>query len=235
MPRTVSLTNITEDIRQRCDLPTFSTTTFITSTAVTRMINESLQSLYSVIADAYGDGYFTTSASVTASANTATSNLPSDFLRLVSLVWNRGTDDIVPLREASVDDYPLAQYAARAWDAPLYRLRQSTILWLPKPNATYTLTMEYVQSPADLSAGGDTFDGGPGWAEWVALDVARKIFERQEKDARDFAAERGRVEVMIRSQAPSRQETQYDQVRDAWDAESMGTRELRNFLWRGGL
>ena len=60
MPRSVTLTNLTEDIRQRADLPTFSTTTFITSTAVTRMINQSLQALYSLVMHAFGDGYFTT-------------------------------------------------------------------------------------------------------------------------------------------------------------------------------
>lgn len=231
MARSVSLTNITEDIRQRADLPTFSSTTFVTDTAVTRMINQSLQALYSLIMGAYGDGYFVKSAAMSASA--ATSNLPTDFLRMVSLVWLRGTDDIVPVLEAEADDYAYAQYAARAWDAPRYRLRHSTIVWLPSPSTTYSLNIEYVYAPADLSAGGDTFDGGPGWDEWVALDVCRKIREREEKDASDFVRERARVEAMILSQSPYRQETQHKQVRDSWDA-PMGGHALRQWLWRGG-
>ena len=234
MPRSVTLTNLTEDIRQRADLPTFSTTTFITSTAVTRMINQSLQALYSLVMNAFGDGYFTKTGSLTATANTATTSLPSDFLRMVALVWNRGTDDIIPVLEADAEDgYVRASYAARSWDSPRYRLRHSALVWVPMPIATQTLTIEYVYAPADLSSGSDTFDGGPGWDEWVALDVCRKIREREEKDASDFVRERARVEAMILTQSPYRQETQNKQIRDVWGSEALGTRDLRNRMWRG--
>ena len=197
MARNVTLTNLREDVRQRCDLPAYSTSTFITETAVTRMINVSLQSLYAKLMEAWGEGYFTTSASLATVADTATTALPSDFVKLTKLVWLRGTDDVVDVHLAQSDDYGFTQWASRAWDRPLYRLRQGTILWVPKPNQVYNLVCEYVQAPADLSSGGDTFDAGPGWDEYVVLDVARKVFERQDKDARHFIAARNEVERNI--------------------------------------
>lgn len=233
MARSVSLDDLREDIRQRCDLPAFSTDTAITTSAVTRMINVSLQAFYARLMEAWGEGYFTTSTTLTALATQPAVNLPSDFLKLVSLHWVRGTDDIVPVQLAQADDYRLASYDARTWTCPKYRLRHDSILLLPTPSDTYTLYIEYVQLPADLSAGSDTFDAGPGWDEWVVLDASRKIFERQQKDAQHFLMGREDVERNVLTLSPHRTETENVVVRDAYSP--TGTRELRDWLIGGGL
>jgi hypothetical protein len=214
MARNVTLTAITEDVRQRLDLDSFSADTHVTSTAVTRMINTSLQSLYSLLMRSWGEGYFTTSDTITTTADIATTSLPSDFVKLIALYWVRGTNDIVPIQEASHDLRIMTQWSSRAWELPRYRLRHSTLQWVPKPNSAYTVALEYVYSPADLSAGSDTFDAGPGWDEWVVLDVCRKIREKSEKDPTEFLAERARVESNILAVSPYRSETSNHIIRD---------------------
>lgn len=234
MGRNVQLSELREDVRQRCDLPTFTSSTFITTDAVTRMINVSLQTLYSRLMEAWGEGYFSKSGNITANIDNATSDLPADFLKMVSAHWLRGTDDIVPMREASIDDLRFAQFASREWSSPRYRLRTNTILWVPTPSVEYEVAVEYVYAAPDLSADDDTFDAGPGWDEYVVLDVCRKVFERQEKDAQHFIAARNEVERNIITLSPHRSETENHVVRESPDDRMWGTRDLRDMLWRDG-
>lgn len=233
MGRSVALSTIREDIRQRCDLPTFSATTYVTTAAVNRMINTSLQGLYSLLMQAWGEGYFTTSTTLTTSAGAGTTSLPTDFLKLINLLWVRGTDDVVTISEAQHDERLLTQWSARTWTAPKYRLRHSTLQWVPPPSAVYNLVIEYVYAAPDLSADDDPFDAGPGWDEWVVLDVCRKIRQREEKDATEFQAERERVEANILVLSPQRSETSNRVIRDLSET-TLGVRELRDRMWRDG-
>jgi hypothetical protein len=231
--RTVRLLDLKEDIRQRCELPVFSTGTYITTASVERMINVSLHGLYSLMIQAWGEGYFTDRDTIVTSAGARTTSLPANFLKLVRVMWLRGTDDIVPVPEASVDERDYGEFAARAWDAPKYRLHFNALYWLPTPNALYTLAIDYVYQPDDLTDDYDTTDVGPGWDEWVVLDCCRKIYERQEKDPQLFMLERNRVEQNILAVSPHRAQSENSVVRDA-EEHLLGQRALRDYLWRNG-
>ena len=234
MARLVQLQDIREDVRQRCDLDTFSATSYVTATAVNRMINTSIHALRSLLMQAWGEGYFTKQAALSTVADTATTALPSDFSKMVTLVWKRGKDDIVPVFEAQIDEYSFTIFDSRTWDLPRYRLRENEILWFPNPDDVYNLFLEYVYHPADLSLDTDTFEAGPNWEEWVVVDVCRKVFEREEKNTQPWMMERARVEELILSTSPYRSETSNHHIREIDDEPRYGTRELRNLLWRNG-
>jgi hypothetical protein len=233
MARLVALSAVREAVRQRYDLPDFSTSTFVTLVAVNSAINESLQALYAILLDAWGDDYFTKLTSVSTTANQGYTAYPTNFLRLQGIAWQRGTDDYVPLERASVDDMPDMMLSARAWTTtrPKYRLTLDGIRWTPAPNAVYTVWLHYVQLPAALSADGDTFDAGPSWDEWVVMDVCAKIAQREEKSIAEWLAKRSDVEARIKSQAPGRDEWQPEQVRDiAGYGSRLGDQDYRNAL-----
>jgi hypothetical protein len=220
-----------EAIRVRYDLPTFSTTTWLTTSAVNAMINSSVQALSAILMESYGDNYYTTSASLTTTANTGTTSLPTRCYKVLQFWWVRGTDDIVKVERGNADDLRYANYAARSWDQmrPRYRLQgTSTVQWLPIPSQAYTVACDYVQLPAELSADGDTFEAGPSWEEFVVADVCRKIAAREEKDISQWMAERGDAEARIRSQAPERDEGEALAVRDTWNPYGLSDYDLRN-------
>jgi hypothetical protein len=230
--RTVSLTTITEDIRQRCDLPTFTSSTFITSTAVTRFINVSLQRLYGLLQQVHGEEYF--AKSTTLSPSSATTALPSDFLRVLKMLWLRGTNDIVEVPRAKLDELYWTQESAQAWTSPRYRLQGTNVLWHPVPNQTYSVKLFYVYAPADLASGSDTFDAGPGWEEFVVADVCRMIDERQDKPTQTWLAMLGDAERRIREQAP-RHDGDGLQIRDVMGREyARGDRAYRDWLTTRG-
>lgn len=231
MARTVTFANLRTAIQARYDLPAFSTTTWLTTSQVNTMINASVQALSAMLIEAYGDNYYTTSSSLTTTSGVNLTSLPTRCYKLLTLWWVRGTDDIVKVSRGNLDDLRLANYASKSWSEykPRYRLQgTSSVQWLPTPNAAYTVTCDYVQLPAELSADGDTFEAGPGWEEWCVADVCRKIAAREEKDITSWMGERADAEARIRAQAPERDEGEALSVRDTFNPYGMSDYELRN-------
>ena len=234
MARTVTFSTLREAVRTRYDLPTFSTNSWLKTADVNAMIVTSAQALAGMLIEAYGDNYFTTSATITTTPSTGTTALPTRCYKVLQFWWVRGSDDVVKIQRGSVDDLKLASFSARSWDeyGPRYRLQGTgNVQWLPTPSNAYTVACDYVQLPADLSADGDTFEAGPGWEEWLIADVCRKISAREEKDISSWMAERGDAEARIRSQAPERDEGEALSVRDTWSPHgNMSDHEFRNRL-----
>lgn len=231
MARTVTFANLRTAIQARYDLPTFSTSTWLTTSQVNTMIVSSVQALSAMLIEAYGDNYYTSSSTLTTTADLELSSLPERCHKLLALWWVRGTDDIVKISRGNMDDLRLANYASKSWSEyrPRYRLSgTSAVQWLPAPNAAYTVTCDFVQLPAELSAEDDEFEAGPGWEEWCVADVCRKIASREEKDIAAWMAERADAEARIRAQAPERDEGDALCVRDTFNAYGMSDYELRN-------
>lgn len=216
--RQVDLSSLRSSVQLRYDLPAFSTTTKPTTAQVNTLINQSVQRLAALLISSFGDDYFTTTASTPTVANTSTTTLPSDFYKLRSLIWLRSTDDPVEIKRASLNDYEQdSLLAARTWSDtwPTYRFQgASTVRWLPTPNAVYTVTCTYVQTPAILSSDGDDVDVGPGWEEWIVQDVCVRIAQTFEEDPSVYIAERNDCERRIALQAPQRDPYAPRQIRD---------------------
>jgi hypothetical protein len=235
MSRSVSLTEVREEIRLRYDLPSFTSTTFITTTAVNSFINQSLQAYYAILLECFGDNYFAESSTITTNDGVALSSVPSRFTKLLSLHWLRGTNDAVKLFPASAFEMGLYSLGAVSWNdyAPRYRLSGAAFEWFPIPNAAYSVRCDYMGLPANLSADADFFDGGNGWEEWVVLDVCRKIAGKEEKDPSTWLAERADVEQRIRKQAPDRDEGEPLVLRDASRSGGESAYQRRNRLTSG--
>lgn len=235
MARNVTLSNVREAIRTRYELPTFSSSTWVTTTQINALINASLQALYGMLIEAYGDNYFTESTTLTTTADVNTTSLPSGSYKLVALWWVRGTDDVVRIRRADVDDMRLAYYSSKDWNAygPKFRLLgASSIQWLPTPSAAYDVRCVHVKLPSDLSADGDTFEAGAGWEEWVVNDVCAMLAAREEKDPSLYLQKRADAETRIRQQAPERDEGSPLQIRDTWHPYVLGDYDIRNRVTR---
>lgn len=236
MSRSITLSEIREEIRVRYDLPSFSTTTFITTTAVNSLINQSLQAYYAILLECFGDNYFAESTTITTDDDTALSSLPSRFTKLLSLHWLRGTNDVVKILPANATEIGLYSLGSVAWTnySPRYRLSGNAIEWFPTPNAAYSVRCDYMALPSNLSADTDFFDGGNGWEEWVVLDVCRKIAGKEEKDPSTWIAERNDVEARIRKQAPDRDEGEPLVLRDAsrrWESDYERRNRLTGGSW----
>lgn len=233
MGRLVTFSEIRNHVAERYDLPTFSSSGWSTLTNINRHINESLQRFHAMLAECYGDNYLLTNFATATSPNVALTSLPSDFYKLSALSWRKSADSAIPIRRGNVDDLRKATMTPRAWSNPKFVLTGSTITWCPVPDAAYTVDIWYQALPADLVSDSDVFDAGPGWLEWVVLDVCRKLASREQKDPSVWLAELSQAESLVRSQAPDRAETDSPCVRDVIRRRGFGDLEIRDLITYG--
>jgi len=234
--RTITFATLREAIRTRYDLPTFSTTSKPSTLQINAMINASASRFSGMLCAAYGDDYFTTTATLATTASVATTALPTGFYKLRSLIWLRGADDPVVVRRASIDDYArLSLLTARAWTSEMPRYRftvGSVVTWLPTPSAVYSVACTYSKTPVDLSADGDTAEVGPGWDEWLVNDVCVKIAQMREEDPSVYMSERADLERHVMSESVDRDESEPSAVRDVSRRGLMGDHQLRDWITR---
>lgn len=229
MSNTVTLSTVREDIRERMQLPAFSTTSAVTLAAVNRLINKALRSYAALRTELYGDGYQVSQTSLTATALTPTTALPTGCNSVQKLYWLRSALDPVEVRKADVDGYAEFLRGQKAWSAPRYRLEGDQIVWIPEPIATYTVYCIYTLVPTDLVNDSDSFDGGFEGDEWVACWVCIRLAQREKRDddiAR-YTAYLQDCEQRIRTHAANRSETEADQIRDSF-GRSLDTYALRD-------
>lgn len=214
--RSVTLLDLKNAVLDRYDLPAYASTGFVSTTGITRTINASLQAFYALLVECYGSEYFDATATISTIAGVSVTSLPSRFYKLRSLVWIRGTDDIVPVPRINQEEVYLGAYDPQSWStyAPRYAVQGQAVRWYPTPNAVYSLSMSYAALPDDLAEDTDAFDGGAGHEEWVVAEVCRRIALREDKDPSVFLYERDVVERRIRTQASERDEAEPMILRD---------------------
>ena len=76
------------------------------------------------------------------------------------------------------------------------------------------MTMYYIPAPTTLVSDSDTFDGICGYEEWIILDVARKCFMKDDRDASQILAERTKVEDELAKEISFRDAANSERVCD---------------------
>lgn len=194
----VSLSTLREKIRERYDLPTFSTTSFVTTSLINEMTNEAVESLYMILMESRPDEYCTYEETISVSANATTFDTSTltaaSFVDMRRLYWLRSANDPVVVEAGTIDDFHQRSEAATSWDLrPKYYLMRDLLYWLPVPNAARSLRIVYVGLPTALAADGDTVKLQPGWDQWLVYDVCAKIALKEEGDPSTWIALRDRV------------------------------------------
>lgn len=176
-------------------------------------INASVRALYARLADG-GAEFLVTSSTLYTTSGVSSYTLPSDFWQLRSLVWRRGTRDVVSL--GRFEDRERALLENQRWTEcrPKYRLEDvafggaPTLEILPAPDADdYEIRVGYIPDPPSFVDGVMTF--APGMDEWIVLDVTCRVLASEETDVGVWAQLRD--DVWSREIVPSL--TQRDQAR----------------------
>ena len=206
MASSVTLAQLRLDARLYADQRPGSTTSFITETELTRLVNGKIRQLYDLLIEARGSDYYADEDTISIVSGTSRYNLPSDFYQLASVTLEWSTNDfelmfpIGTARERIEYQGQLGTEIWSRWARKGYRLRASQLEFLPEPNTSVTCRIQYVPVFTDLSADGDTFDGINGWEKMVALGVAMEMRTIEKRPSSDLAGMYGeqmaRIETM---------------------------------------
>lgn len=193
----------------------------IPSSRMNDIVNSSMRDLYDQILSSYGDEYFATSTDIAVDTSTDTYDLPQNFYKIISMdatVAGR----VINLVKYNPEERNLYQQFG-IWDpyTPIrYRILGGTfqtvpqVRFIPNPSGDYTVSMRYVPSPPRLSQDDDFIDEQNGWADYIEVDGAIHLLDREETDTTMLRMERDRIVQRIMSMAPQRDLSRPDRVHD---------------------
>lgn len=200
----VSAQDLIDRARERTD--SVGSTFYTDATELLEWCSESYKELYDWMVTCYGPAYFVTVSTVSATASTATTALPSGFLKLLRL--DVAFDGIrVPLKPFSLSDAVLDN-TAHTWDRGVdirYHIEGTNLRWHPIPKSTTTVNIFYVPTPTILSTLATNIDAtAEQWQEYIVVDLAIKMRTKEESDVSALLAEKAMLRQRIEQTAPPR-------------------------------
>lgn len=227
MPVSIEAQDVLDAVAFRCHLPAFASGEFISATEALTLLNSSARRLSGLVSRLYGDLYWASSITLTTQADIDILSMPSDFHTLTSVHWING-NDAVEMQRADVHEYSAVSKNWNDVDVPRFRLEGAGVLVLvPTPSAAYSVRVAYASVGVLFASASDTFNGLPGWDEWLTLDMCQRIREREQKPADEFIRDRLELEAQMKEQASQRDRYTAVQVRDATGALNTVTRFKR--------
>jgi hypothetical protein len=202
----VTLAQLRLDARLYADQRPGSSTSFITESELTGLVNRKIRELYDMLVAARGSDYYATESTIAIVSGTSRYSLPADFYELssITLEWTSNDHELMfpvgSVRERIHYEGVLPQNCWSRYSPKGYRLRAAQIEFLPVPTGDVTARLQYVPVFTALSADGDTFDGINGWEKMVALGVAMEMREIEKRPSSTLANMYGeqlaRIEAM---------------------------------------
>ena len=195
-----TLAQLRNQARSRADMEDDGN--FVDDAEANDYVNESVSSLFDILADGDSSQTFAVSAPVLSQIGTNAYALPGDFYKLLSLDLFIG-GRYIPAVPADV-----RQMASLAADPPqkedlryILRFDMSTggrfVYVFPEVDPS-ALSVVYIPEPTVLVSDTDTFEGMNNWVEFVVVDAALKMLQKQEQETGPLQASRDRLVRRIR-------------------------------------
>jgi hypothetical protein len=223
----ITLAQIKTQARQRADM---ENNNFISEPELTSYINNSIAELHDILIEAYASDYGIVTSTINIVNGQKSYALPADFyvLKGVDIKLN-DSQDFLTLRAFNFNERN--RYSELGvWDLAgvsnvRYRIIGNQIVFTPKPDRIAEVKLWYVPIAQKLVQDTDSFNDLNSFIEYVIVDVAIKMKEKQEDDVSVLAAQKVALEKRIRDRA---------NIRDAGQAPSISDiyAEGDDYYWR---
>jgi hypothetical protein len=184
MASSVTLAVLVADARRYADM---TGDEFRGDTEIERMVNQKLAEFYDLLVSARGQDYYITSAALSVVSGTASYSLPTDFyqLKTLTLEWSATNQEPVQPVNSVAGRIPLLNHNSWAqWGPKGYRIRGTTVEFLPTPTSAVTCRVQYIPTFTPLTnvtpGTTDVFDCINGWEKLITLGVAMELMEMEE-------------------------------------------------------
>ncbi len=180
---------------------------YITTTELNALINTSYAELYGTLVR-YGMHRDEELATVVTDGN-VNYQLPADIYSVLAVYRVEGNGTRVYLTR---HDHRVRPNQARTQaKAHTYRVVGANMEFNPVPSSG-TYEMLYIPVPGEMTADDDLIDGVLGWEEYVVIDVAIKLKQKEDSDPALLMAERERLLRRIQEEARDEEMSESGQV-----------------------
>jgi hypothetical protein len=212
----VTLASMREQARQRADMVNSE---FCSDAEINQYINNSAAELYDLLVSVNED-YFVSSTpqSISVTSGTDSYDLAADFYKAlgVDLYLNGSWVTMKPFMFAERN-----AYQGMMFDMPFrYRIRGGKISFVPVPSGNHTVQIWYIPRFTALASDAATFDGINGWEEYVIVDAAIKMLQKEESDVSVLLAQKEALKARINTMAANRDSGSPQRIVDVEELES---------------
>lgn len=200
--------SLRDQARQRADMVNSK---FCTDSEIDGYINKAAKKLYNFLVEAYPE-YFLADNPFTINlvAGTDAYALPADFFKAFGVDWVSGTTRL-PLKPFMWSERARFGTSAQP-QAMRYRLQRGKIRFRPPPASTGQIDLWYIPTLADMVSDSDTFDGINGFEEYIVLDAAITMLDKEESDSVKLTNDRDKIEADLRSIAANRDQAAPERI-----------------------
>lgn len=216
MASLVTLQELRDSCRARADMQNSG---FIQDSELDAYINSSARELYDLLTTKFED-YYLTSSSFTVTFPTTSFAVPSDFYKLRGVdifVGNSYYETAQPFtfQERNLQQNPIVFPFAQT-SGYLYQLRAGNIHFLNNQYSSGTITgrIWYIPRMTKLVDATDTFDGINGWEEYIIINTAIKMLQKEESDTSVLLALKKEMKERIEETAANRDAGSPERVTD---------------------
>jgi len=234
----VTLLSMRTQARQRADMVG---STFISDSELNSYINNSVAELHDIMIQAYGSEYIVSTALYTLPSftDTAMGIAPfdlayydiatvvgaSDFYKLVGIdarVNNVNWSTLSPINWNERNRMQRYGGAGGMWFTPLrYRLMGAKLYITPVPSVPLSIRLWYIPTAPILSADGDTLLDLNAYSEYVVVDAAIKMMQKEESDVSVLMAQKVALKRRIEEAANNRDVGKGDSISDIYAEDDM--------------
>ena len=199
---TVTLTELKTRSRERADM---ENSTFISDSELRSYINKGYASYYDMIVKAYGEDYFSKNQTITTLSDTESYSLNSDFYKILLVEVKISTNRYSPIKPFEFTD--------------LNRVINKV------PSQGREVKITYAPTYEKFILDTDSRDFVNGWEEYVVVQAALSMKDKEESDVRVLLADKQELQARIISSAPDR-DTAFPQTIS--DVATYGSEEINN-------
>jgi hypothetical protein len=169
----ISVSTLVTRCKQRADM---EHSTFISDSEILTYINSSYQELYDILVSSFQDYYVSNASLIITSGNTFA--LPSDFYKMLGLDYDIG-GTYYQLRRYNFNE---RNQNTNYRTGKQYRIQGNNVNIEPSGEAIGTYKLYYIPAANILTSASSTIDNCNGWEEYIVLDTAIKMKEKEESD-----------------------------------------------------
>lgn len=191
----------------------------VSDSEILAYINASYLEFYDMLVTSFGEDYFTAKATIPVDGTSQEYSLPDGTLYSAAPAFYKGLlvegstnpsngSAWITLKKFNLSEknrYNLANQAlVTGYFWPKYRLHGSKLLLQPVPAAGLTLRLWYAPKLTPLANANDVLEDWGGWLEYVVVDAAIKVLQKQERDVSVLAGRKNALKARIEHAAANR-------------------------------
>lgn len=214
----ITLVELRTQSRQRADM---ENSNFVSDSELNNYINNSIAELHDILIQAYDSDYYIETSEFQTVSDQQDYDLPTDFYKLRGVDVKLNNDDFVTVRKFNFNERNRFD-AFVIWDflgAPAirYRLLGSKIRFTPKPDKEVTVRLWYVPLATKLVNDTDSLDDFNAYSEYVIVDAAIKMMQKEESDVTVLLAEKAALKRRIEEAANNRDAARPSSISDIYN------------------